>query len=759
MLRASLLSFVLGAVGALLVLSTEPRQAWAQSVAVEGRVLDAETGAPIVDVNVLALGEGGTRVGASTNAEGRFRIEGLSTGTYQIQATAIGYEPSQERIRVTADRTPSVELELEAQAYELNEIVVSSARARASSSSTVQRVSASDIERQDPADVSEVGRLIPAAHVQTNSRGQTLLYLRDAGERQVAQFFDGALLNVPWDNRVDIGVFPAAMLGGVTVSKGVPSVRYGANVLGGAVNFQSRSFNQQGSRTEVRGAVGTPQSGRASVTHMGRRGAFSYTGSLGLFSQDDFALPQGTNLPHSQPSGDRRTNTDRRFANGFLRGTYQLADGSRLGISALHVDAEKGVAPESHVDPGQERVRYWRYPVWRKTMLIASGDILLGEETHLRGAVWGSRFEQDIYQHESVAYERLRETQGDLDYTAGLRLVLEQSLGPGGLDLSLNALTTRHRQENTPYEEGGPASDSLTTYRQHLFSLGTEYEVPLGDRLEMTLGASLDGSAITDTGPWEAEGYDHYAKSAISVTAGLAYELSERLTWRAAAGRKGRFPTMRELFGGALGKFVPNPDLRPVTAFIGETGLAWGGSRYSGEVTAFLNRTYDALDQRTIREGPDAGKDQRINLDGSRVYGVEAVGVARPAEGLSLDGHLTWMRPRGFVEGEVQKLGEKPAWLGTVTATYDLPLGFSLMLQSEYMGGAYARTRVNAFDRLPDALVFDARLSYAFMPSESWFASGEVFIRVNNITDELRLLQLGLPGPGREFRLGFKAAF
>lgn len=93
--------------------------------------------------------------------------------------------------------------------YGLTEIVVSSGRDRTTTASTVQKVSLAQIARTDAVSISGVARLIPAAHVQTNSRGETHVYLRNSGERQVAFFFDGALLNVPWDYRVDLSLIPS----------------------------------------------------------------------------------------------------------------------------------------------------------------------------------------------------------------------------------------------------------------------------------------------------------------------------------------------------------------------------------------------------------------------------------------------------------------------------------------------------------------------------------------------------------------------
>jgi iron complex outermembrane receptor protein len=178
----------------------------------------------------------------------------------------------------------------------------------------------------------------------------------------------------------------------------------------------------------------------------------------------------------------------------------------------------------------------------------------------------------------------------------------------------------------------------------------------------------------------------------------------------------------------------------------------------SGGVSLFLNRTFGTIDKRTFQSGPNEGQEQRINLDGSRIYGVEVTGATRPVDRLTLDGHLTWMQPRAFQDGNVQKLDEKPAWLGTLTATYDLPLGLAATVQAEYTDGAFARNEQNAFVPLPSAFVLDGRVSYRFA-GPSGALTTEVYARVNNATDALRLLQLGLPGPGRSFQMGAKIAF
>ena len=148
--------------------------------------------------------------------------------------------------------------------YDLEEIVVASGAEQAPSSSTLQRVTIAGTARQNAAAIDAAARLVPAAYVQTNSRGETLIYLRNVGERQVGVFFDGALLNIPWDNRVDLSLVPSAIVGSITVAKGAPAVVYGTNVLGGALNFTTLEIDA--SHGEVSAAFGSPASVQASGT-------------------------------------------------------------------------------------------------------------------------------------------------------------------------------------------------------------------------------------------------------------------------------------------------------------------------------------------------------------------------------------------------------------------------------------------------------------------------------------------------------------
>jgi iron complex outermembrane receptor protein len=279
--------------------------------------------------------------------------------------------------------------------------------------------------------------------------------------------------------------------------------------------------------------------------------------------------------------------------------------------------------------------------------------------------------------------------------------------------------------------------------------------------VRISAGANLDGADYPQTGPFP-ERDPFYAWG---VTSGFRLDIADGWALRGAAGRKSRFPTMRELYGAAIGKFVPNPNLKPVTAWIGELGVEHQSPSFFLGVTAFLNRVYDTIDKRTFTQeiiddeslpADYLGKEQRINLAGARIYGVETIARWTPTDALVLDGNLTWSRPRGFTEaGETQKLDEKPGLLGTGMISYDFDSGFSVMGQARYTGNVYARNEDNVFVELPSSpsTVLDARLSYE-LSSLTDRLDGRVYLRGENLTDEVVYIGLGLPRPGRSFRVG-----
>ncbi|MDN3587846.1 SusC/RagA family TonB-linked outer membrane protein [Pedobacter aquatilis] len=90
----------------------------AQTGSISGKVLD-ETGQPLPGASILVKG---TTRSTSTDADGNFKLAGLSTGSLTLSASFVGYQTMDKPVSIAANSTVSFQLVPDAQ--KLNEVVV-----------------------------------------------------------------------------------------------------------------------------------------------------------------------------------------------------------------------------------------------------------------------------------------------------------------------------------------------------------------------------------------------------------------------------------------------------------------------------------------------------------------------------------------------------------------------------------------------------------------------------------------------------------
>ncbi len=613
----------------------------------------------------------------------------------------------------------------------------------------------SEIQNTDGSDVAAVMYEVPAARVQTNSRGESNLYLRNAGERQVALFFDGALLNIPWDNRVDLSLLPANAVGGFIVSKGAPSVLYGANTMGGAVNIVTRERPNPGGMTILELSGGTGGQLAAVGAHLYRRGPLSLVGTLSLSQRNSQSVPADAELPYSQPPVNERTNTDARTLGIFLRAGYDLNKTDQIGLSVNVADGEKGIAPEGHLNPAEDRVRFWRYPLWRLVNIIASYALYTGEHEHysLTGSTWTTLFTQQIDQYRDSTYTQRSDQQRDNDFVVGSRVVLAHEGTSSVVSLSLNNLYARHLQTDSEISTDDIISSAPEqSYGSYTGSVGLEYRATLGKKLEVGAGASLDAMATLESDDKPKQ--DAYLQPGMTLSTYLS--ASEKSGVGLSFGRKSRFPSMRELYGVALNRFLVNPDLQPESAFSAELQFDQKFTTGTIGITGFAQFVDNTIDQRNVEVNGNRLR-QRYNLDGSRILGVEVSAGVHPLDWLDLFGHMTWTYARSneeIADGE-SFLSEKPEIIGTLNARIHGPSNIRVDVEARGTGVAYTLGVEDRFVELPAAVAMNLRAS--------WLGIGigparllELYVRANNLFDAAIYNQLGLPEGGRDIRVGMK---
>ena len=632
--------------------------------------------------------------------------------------------------------------------YRLGEVVSESEKIETVTMSNPFQLKYYEIQEIDAASFSDLGFVIPSAQVRTNSRGETILYLRGAAERQLGLFFDGVLLNVPWDNRMDISLVPSDLIGNISIVNGASSVLYGANVLGGAVNISTYERATDG----FGGIANLEYSGsgaiQANLTGDGKMGDFNYIANVTYQDSPGFLLPDDTDLISQKENSALRTNTDQNRLTAYLRGEYHF-NSTIIGVSVNMIDAEKGVAPEGHLPV--EQVRFWRYPEWRRNIITLNGEHNFSDEMSLRATLWYDNFNQEIDSYESLEYDNLLEKQKDYDNTLGARIAFFTELfSHDKLTVSLNAFTTKHDEDQI----AGDETNSLE-FQQNTMSIGSEYQFRISD-LFVKFGGSFDYNETPLAGVFEdAEGN---STSDFAALAGFRWKMSEKHSLFANISRKTRFPTLREAFSSALNKFVVNPDLGAESGILTELGLSTELDNIEFEIAAFASFYNDMIAKRAV-PGDTLGRSMRVNLSQARIGGLEGGVYWLPFSNLNFRAHLTYLYAEGKEDGGWSKnLEYRPRMIGTLIGEYKLPLNLKLQGEFEFTGEQRAEnTAVGKWQVIDPTLITNARISYKL--SKAGLVNGEVFIRMNNIFDTYNVSKLGLPDAGRTFQTGVSLLF
>ena len=599
------------------------------------------------------------------------------------------------------------------------------------------------LERQ-PKTAADAVKALPGVTVRTNSRGETIARVRGSEERQTQVFLDGAPLAVPWDGRADIGVIPAGLIGTVRATKGAVPIEYGTNAVAAAIDLETRSGGPAAIRAT--GSAGSLGFAEGSAVATIPAGTLDFTLAAAGLTRDAEPVASLKALPFSQPDSRRRLNTDLNSVSLFGAAAYETGP-LALRASLLYFDAERGIAPESDRDPTVNAPRYWRYPDIAQTQLNLASELQLSSRSALRFVGWRQWFEQTIEQYTDVTYSTVRAREDDEDDTVGGRMVFSTAAAPFNFRLVGSAQTSRHAQVDQTFP--APPGPRLI-YRQNLYTVGGEADAPVGPG-KATLGFAYDHSANPKTG----DKPEHPDRSALAFSAAYRVPLGDRWSLAASGGRRNRFPSSRELFGEALGRFLPNPDLKPEQAWLADLELRFDRPRFTAHLNPFLAVAKDTIAQRVVQiDGRNLR--QRFNLSGSKSYGVDAALAADVTEQLGIELSGTVLRARAD-EGAAafRRLPQRAGYEVAAAATFKPIDALSLRAELRRVGPAIdLDANGNKARRAPGN---EINLRGRWQVAEVWRGSKlALTASVENLTDDVITPQLGLPLPGRSFRVGLQ---
>ncbi len=598
----------------------------------------------------------------------------------------------------------------------------------------------------------EVLRRMPLVLVRENSRGEAQPQVRGMESRQVAVLVDGVPLTLGWDNRTDLSIVPLTAARQLTLVRGLSSVLHGPNALGGVVLVDIA--NGPGALAEPEPftfSVGIDQLGNGSATlglaNLVRGGGGDLLLRAGGGYRNRSSVPLASGVTQPLP-GDERLNSDFEHWNGYAVARYQSDSGPWGSFSTFGFNSNRGVPPELHI----AEPRLWRYPRASRWVTALSGG------TGWRQTPWGEGDLEasfgidvgatDIDAYESLAYDSIAGGEKGDDRTLSLRLLGDHTVGGGVLRSAWTFAETRHEQ----VEDGNDPE----VYRQRFFSVGVETEHPIyaggsaAPRARVSVGVSADYADTPETGGQEARDVIW----AWGARAGGTYAVGDgTVLVNGGVSRRIRFPALRELYSGALGKFVVNPDLDPEVLGVAELGLTAARGPAEAQVVGFYQRLEDAI----VRVSLGDGTLQRQNRAEVRSLGVEFLASYTWSSGLSVSGDATLKdvsqddpsAPEGQQHPEYQ-----PSFSGGLGLSVPLGYGVRTTGRVRHLGVRYCvHPDFETEQRLASDTWVDIELGGSFDVRSGRTGRVEINLATLNVTDEAVFDQCGLPQPGRLLQL------
>ncbi|MBT4186026.1 MAG: TonB-dependent receptor [Gemmatimonadales bacterium] len=620
-----------------------------------------------------------------------------------------------------------------------------------------------DSLRSVPAPTMEdVVRAMPLLVIRQNSRGESQPSIRGSEERQIGIFLDGVPLTVGWDHRTDLSIIPLTAAQGIRLIRGLSSVLYGPNTLGGVIEVDvARVPGRIESVNPIDVGISVNESGGTNIAvgaaHLIDRdeAQWLFRAGAGFSDRPGYTVPNGASdgadiRPQFLRNADGlRLNSDTRRMDAYFAARVRGEDGGWASLATTAYDVERGVPPEAH----QDEPRFWRYPEQTRLLTALSfgtgsrytgsgrGDV----EVSLGMDLGSTRIDQ----YDTGAFQSVVEREDSDDRNLTFRLEGEHTLGDqGDFRASATYADVNHDEVLTP---GGSSE-----FRQRLWSLGAETEWKLGptDGTRLSLGAVLDGADTPESGdkPPLARLNDFGARIGISSL------LSGGLLVHGGASRRARFPSLRELYSGALGRFIPNPSLEAEIMLGAEGGFTVHTGDLEIQVVGFHQRLADGIIRTTVTDDSGTRLFKRVNQDQIQSTGIEmlaigTLGVATISTDLTLQ-HVRGVEP----DGTRIELEYEPS----VTGKFSLesPLGGGYRAASDFR---FVSDQRCANPEIGGLQSFGASGSADFSLRKIFQFGGrgalsrvDASASVRNATNSTSYDQCGLPQPGRTLQVQFR---
>jgi iron complex outermembrane recepter protein len=606
-------------------------------------------------------------------------------------------------------------------------------------------VSGEDMLQFDTETVSEAANLVPGVTLsRKGGRNESTVHVRGFDLRRTPLYLDGIPIYFPYDGYPDLGRFFTYDLSELVISKGFASVLYGPNSMGGAINMVSRRPTR-----EFEGNAGA---GYSSVdqyhtfANFGtRQKNWYFQGGGSWFGSNGFEMSEHFHNTTYENGGKRNNASQEDWkVSGKLGLTPNSTD--EYALSYIYQNGEKDQPLYTGDNPG-EKIKFWRWPYWRKQSLYFTSNTAIGDKSYVKTRTYYDKFKNSLEYFTDSTYSALDKSMGYRsmydDSTVGCSLEAGTSLIPNNeLKMAFHFKDDVHREE------------TLTTPRQRfedrVYSFAFEDTIRLTGKLSAIIGISYDILDGVQAHKYDSKSTAYFDaplanEDALNPQGTLMYSYSDTGKAHASVAMKTRFPSMKERTTMGLdGTTIPNPDLKPETTINYELGVQ---DVIAGLVkvksSVFFNDIRDYIEGVVIGtvlvNGKPKDQKQIRNIGRVQRYGYELEAVAPLSDRIEAGFNYTFMYNKNRSGDE--PVTDLPKHKFFVYGRYSPLKALSLLASLEYDTKRYGDAGYNA----GQFVVINTKASYEPLKDVM------VEVGVNNLLDRDYELAEGYPEPGRTF--------
>ena len=618
--------------------------------------------------------------------------------------------------------------------YSMNEIIILGDPGSPFKKISISEIDAKTIRERDNRNPQLVLEYAPGIYFSRNTRNEYSFRLRGFEQRQISVFLDGIPISIPFDGTVDISQLIGEDYTKMRLSKGVSSILYGANSLGGTVDIstQTPGFNKRWGVC-LEGSNQERFFGHLQFNHKIYK--MKYSVSFTHERCPDFKLPENFQ-PQPNEDGDTRNNSAYRKNSLNFKFRYDINTSHQLGININFIDNWYNVPPQVFVS----NPRFWRFPDWKKNIVSINSLNILSPSILLQSVVFYDSYYNhlDSYDNDNYNSQTQRYAFSSIydDYSLGgivypqLKLI-KQGTTNGIVSFKHDV----HQQKNN--------QESYQKYSAQIMGIGLEQEIQLSSPFQVSVG--MDANYFLPVSYNNEE-----SREPILLFNGqtlLNYQLSADMNIFFLMGKKSRFPTLKELYSDRLGRNIPNPNLGEEHAWNLELGSQWFNHSSRVKFSFFYSQLNDLITEVQLPENVQ----QLQNTAQAEFKGVEIDGMINVLP-CNLQLNYTFLDAQDRSPArESNYLSYRPKHRLNSWLRWDVTSSLQLQADATYTADQYYQNPASLeWEKLNDFSQFNSTVNYFY---KSQFT---LYLRISNIFDQLYYSEYGIPMPGREITLGLK---